>query len=104
LTPLGDHQQWQGIAARMLQASGVHWEQVGDTIHISKLPEKEGSISLPTNFQGLCNSIQQARVCLKSFLNTKKKQFVDRIEQAEGETARSQQVGKTIEQLNQQRP
>lgn len=92
----------QGIAAQLLQVSGVRLEQVGETIHISVVPDtEEGPITLPTDFQEALQQHPAARSLFERLSYTKKKRFVDRIEQAEGEAARSQQVEKTIEQLQQ---
>jgi RNA polymerase sigma factor (sigma-70 family) len=92
----------QGIAAQLLQVSGVRLEQVGETIHISVVPDtEEGPIMLPTDFQEALQQHPAARSLFERLSYTKKKRFVDRIEQAEGEAARSQQVEKAIEQLQQ---
>ena len=92
----------QGIAAQLLQVSGVRLEQVGETIHISVVPgTEEGPIMLPTDFQEALQQHPAARSLFERLSYTKKKRFVDRIEQAEGEAARSQQVEKAIEQLQQ---
>ena len=92
----------QGIAAQLLQVSGVRLEQVGETVHISMVPEtEERPITLPTDFQEALQQHPAARSLFERLSYTKKKRFVDRIEQAEGEAARSQQVEKTIELLHQ---
>jgi ATP-dependent Clp protease ATP-binding subunit ClpA len=47
----------QGIAAQLLQSAGVRWEQVGETVHISVIPETdEGPVTVPTDLQ---ESLQQ---------------------------------------------
>ncbi len=90
----------QGIAAQLLQISGVRLEQVGETVHISVIPEmEEGPITLPTDFQEALQQHPAAQTLFEKLSYSKKKRFVDRIEQAEGGAARSQQVAKAIEQL-----
>ncbi len=90
----------QGIAAQLLQISGVRLEQVGETVHISVIPEtEEGPITLPTDFQEALQQHPAAQTLFEKLSYSKKKRFVDRIEQAEGGAARSQQVEKAIEQL-----
>ena len=42
----------QGIAAQLLQVSGVRLEQLGVTVHISVIPDtEEGPITLPPDFE-----------------------------------------------------
>jgi RNA polymerase sigma factor (sigma-70 family) len=61
----------QGIAAQLLQISGVRLEQVGETVHISVIPEtEEGPITLPTDFQ---EALQQHRPYLRSCLTPRKR-------------------------------
>ncbi|GAC1349148.1 MAG: hypothetical protein NVSMB27_19540 [Ktedonobacteraceae bacterium] len=92
----------QGIAAQLLHVSGVRLEQVGETFHINVIQDtEEGPITLPADFQ---EALQQHPAALSLFERlsfSKKKIFVDRIEQAEGEAARRERMGKVIEQLEQ---
>ena len=74
-------------------------EQVGETVHISRVPDtEEGPITLPTDFQ---EALQHpaAQALFEKLSNSKKKRFVERIEQAKEGTARSQRVAEAIEQL-----
>jgi len=90
----------QGIAAQLLQVSGVRLEQLGVTVHISVIPDtEEGPITLPPDFEEALQQHPAAHSLFEKLSYSKKKRFVDRIEQAEGEAARSQQVEKVIEQL-----
>src|SRR6266700_1236754 len=41
----------QGIAAQLLQVSGVRLEQIGDSVRIRTEPDKEEPITLPTALQ-----------------------------------------------------
>jgi RNA polymerase sigma factor (sigma-70 family) len=91
----------QGIAAQLLQTSGVRLEQVGDMVRISIVPDEEGLITLPADLQEALLQHPDAHSLFEKLSYSKRKKFVDWIEQAEGEAARSQQVEKTIEQLNQ---
>jgi len=90
----------QGIAAQLLQISVVRLEQVGKTVHISMAPEpEEGPITLPTDFQEALQQHPAAQTLFEKLSYSKKKRFVDRVEQAEGGAARSQRVVEAIEQL-----
>jgi len=90
----------QGIAAQLLQLSGVRLEQVGETVQISVTPdEEEGTITLPPDFQKALEQHPAALSLFEKLSYSKKKRFVDHIELAGGEDARSQRVEKAIEQL-----
>jgi ATP-dependent Clp protease ATP-binding subunit ClpA len=92
----------QGIAAQLLQISGVRLEQIGESVRLSIVPEtQEGPITLPTDFQEALKQHPDARSLFEKLSYSKQKRFVDEIEQAEGDAARSQQVEKTIAQLEQ---
>ena len=90
----------QGVAAMMLQVSGVRLEQVGETVHISRVPDtEEGPITLPVDFQEALQQHPAARSLFEKLSYTKQRRFVDRIEQAKEEATRSQRVVEAIEQL-----
>jgi RNA polymerase sigma factor (sigma-70 family) len=92
----------QGIAAQLLQVSGVRWEQVGETVRISVVPDtEEGPITLPVDFEEALNQHPEARSVFEKLSYSKKKRFVDQIEQSAGEAARRQHVEKIIEMLAQ---
>ncbi|HEV2659000.1 MAG TPA: sigma-70 family RNA polymerase sigma factor, partial [Ktedonobacteraceae bacterium] len=77
----------QGIAAQMLQVSGVRLEQVGDTAHIIKVPgDTEEAITLPADFQAALQQHPAANAFFEKLSYSKQKIFVDHIEQVEGET------------------
>ena len=89
-----------GIAAQLLKVSDVRWEQVGDRVQISVVPDTaEGTITLPPDFQTALQQHPAAHAIFEKLSYSKKKRFVDHIEHAEGEAARSQQVEKAIEIL-----
>ncbi len=84
----------------MLQVSGVRLEQVGEMVHISRVPDtEEGPITLPVDFQEALQQHPAARSLFEKLSYTKKRRFVDRIEQAKEEATRSQRVVEAIEQL-----
>ncbi len=90
----------QGIAAQLLQVSGVRLEQVGETVQISVTPdEEEGPVTLPADFQEALQQHPAALSLFERLSNSKKKRFVDHIELAGGEDERSQRVEKAVEQL-----
>ncbi len=73
----------QGIAAQLLQISGVRLEQVGETVHISVIPEtEEGPITLPTDFQ---EALQQHRPYLRSCLTPRKRGLSTGLSKPKGE-------------------
>lgn len=89
-----------GIAAGLLRASDVHWEQVGERMQISVTPETEqGPITIPPDFQEALQQHPAAQMIFDKLSSSKKKRFVDHIELAAGEDARKQAVEKTIELL-----
>ncbi|HEV2579575.1 MAG TPA: sigma-70 family RNA polymerase sigma factor [Ktedonobacteraceae bacterium] len=98
----------QGIAAQLLQVSGVSLEQVGETTRISIASDTEGlPITLPADFQEALQQHPAANAMFEKLSYSKKKSLVDHIEHADGEAARSRQVEKAIElleQIHQQRP
>lgn len=90
----------QGIAAKLLEVSGVHLERVGDSVRIVITPDiDEGPLTLPPDFQQALEQHPAARALFEKLSYTKKKGFVDRIEQAGDAAARSQQVAKAVELL-----
>lgn len=90
----------EGIAAQLLKVSEVRWEQVGDRVQISVVPDTaEGPITLPPDFQEALQQHPAAHAIFEKLSYSKKKRFVDHIEHAGGEAARSQQVEKAIEIL-----
>ncbi|HZR42417.1 MAG TPA: sigma-70 family RNA polymerase sigma factor [Ktedonobacteraceae bacterium] len=91
----------QGIAAMLLQISGVRLQQEGEKARISIIPDEQGTITLPPDFQLTLEQHPAERSLFEKLSYTKQKIFVDRIERAEGEAARSQQIEKIIEQLHQ---
>lgn len=106
-TAIGPHdllvailREGQGIAAKLLEVSGIHLEEAEETVRIVKVPEAdEGPIVIPADFQEALEQHPAAQSLFEKLSNSKKKNFVDRIEQAEGETERKQQVEKAVEQL-----
>ena len=90
----------QGIAAQVLHDSGVRWKQVGKTVEISVTPEaEEEAITLPADFQEALQQHPEAQKGFEKLSYPKKRRFVEQIEEAGGEAARSQQVKRVIEVL-----
>ena len=90
----------QGIAAKLLEVSGVRLEQVREEVRIIVILDTEdGPITVPQDFEAALQKHPGARTLFEKLSNSKKKRFVDHIERAEGEAARKQQVEKAIEQL-----
>ena len=91
----------QGIAAQLLQVSGVRLEQVGETVHISVIAETEGGpITLPADLQEALQQHPEAQALFEKLSYAKKKSFVERIEQDKEGTTRSQRVVEAVEQLH----
>lgn len=92
----------QGIAAQLLRVSEVRWEQVGERVQISVMPEvEEGPITVPQELQEAFQQHPTAQTIFEKLSSSKKKRFVDQIEQTEGEAARRQRVEKFIALLQQ---
>ena len=73
---------------------------MGDTLHISKAPEtEEGPFTVPTDFQEALQQHPAARSVFERLSSSMRKMFVDVLNQADGEAARSHLVRKMIEQL-----
>ena len=68
--------------------------------HVSKAPETEvGPLTVPTDFQEALEQHPTARSVFERLSSSKKKRFIDVLEQAKEETLRSQLVGRMIEPL-----
>ena len=90
----------EGIAAGLLKASDVHWEQVGERVQISVAPEiAEEPITLPPDFQEALQQHPAAQTLFEKLPPSKQKHFIDPIVNAAREDARKQQVAKAIELL-----
>lgn len=90
----------QGIAAMLLQISGVRLEQVGETVQIVKVPDPvEGPVAVPADFQEALQQHPEARLWFDRLSGSKQKWFVDRIEQATEAAARSLRVAEVIKLL-----
>jgi len=90
----------QGIAAQLLQVSGVRMEQAGETVHIRVIAEAEdGPITLPADLQEALQQHPAAQALFEKLSYSKKKSFIERIEQDKEGTTRSQRVANAVEQL-----
>ena len=97
----------EGLAAGLLKASDVRWEQVGERVQINVIKEAdEGPITVPPDFQEALQQHPAAQTLFEKLSPSKQKHFVDPIENAVGEEARKQQVEnfiKVLEKIQQQR-
>jgi len=90
----------QGVAAQLLYSTGVRLEWVGKSVRISILPDTgEEPITLPLDFQEALQPHPAIQAMLEELSYRRKRSILDRIEQAEGEAARHQQIEQTIERL-----
>jgi RNA polymerase sigma factor (sigma-70 family) len=90
----------QGIAAMLLQISGVRLSQVGETVQIVKVPDPvEGPVTVPADLQEALGQHPEARLWFDRLSGSKQKWFVDRIEQVTEAAARSRRVAEVIQQL-----
>ena len=91
----------QGIAAGLLRASEVRWEQVGERMQISVVQNVEDGppIVVPTDLQEALQRDAKALAIFEKLSYSKKKRIVEHIEHADGEAARKQQIEKAIELL-----
>ena len=90
----------QGIGAMLLQMSGVHLEETGETVRIVKVPDPVVEpVVEPADLQEALQQHPEARLWFTRLTNAKQKRFVDHIEQAADTAERSQRVTWVIEQL-----
>ena len=90
----------QGIGAMLLQMSGVHLEETGESVRIVKVPDPVVEpVVEPADLQEALQQHPEARLWLTRLTNSKQKHFVDRIEQATDAAERRQRVAWVIEQL-----
>jgi RNA polymerase sigma factor (sigma-70 family) len=94
----------QGMAAMLLQASGVRWQQVGQHIEMSILSGDEGKpLALPADLQTALEQHPGEQRLFEKMAGFKQKQLVDWVEHAEGEAARKQAIELVIQLLQQAR-
>ena len=97
---VGIMREGEGIAAKMLQVSGVQVAWVDGEMHLSKVAEVEAdSLTLPADFQAALAQHPAAQIVFEKLSPSMKKIFIDFIEQASGEAVRNQQIGVVIGQL-----
>jgi RNA polymerase sigma factor (sigma-70 family) len=90
----------QGIAAMLLQMSGVRLSEVGETVQIVRVPDPvEGPVAVPADLQEALGQHPEARLWFDRLSGSKQQWFVDRIEQATDATARNRRVAEVIQQL-----
>lgn len=90
----------QGIAAMLLQMSGVRLSQVGETTQIIKVPDPvEGPATIPEDLQEAFEQHPEARLWFDRLSGSKQQLFVDRIERVTEAAERSSRVAEVIRQL-----
>jgi len=90
----------QGIAAMLLQMSGVRLFQVGETVQIVRVPDPvEGPVTVPADLQEALGQHPEARLWFDRLSGSKQQWFVDRIEQVTDAAARNRRVAEVIQQL-----
>lgn len=94
----------QGVAAMLLQISGVRWQQVGQTMQISVMPDDAGSpLIVPPDLLAALQQHPEEQSLFERLPSSKQQALVNQVEQAEGEAARKRAVDSAIEQLRQAR-
>jgi RNA polymerase sigma factor (sigma-70 family) len=94
----------EGIAAMLLQVSGVRWEQVGDTVQISVIPDDEGKpVAVPADLQAALQPHPDEQRLFEKMSALKQRQLIEQLEYAEGDAARAQAVARVVELLQQAR-
>jgi uncharacterized protein YdeI (YjbR/CyaY-like superfamily) len=92
----------QGVAAMLLQVSGVRWEQVGQALQISVTPDDEGHpVVVPADLQAALQQHPDEQQVFENLSAIKRQQLIGSIERAEGEAERGQAVAGIIELLQQ---
>jgi RNA polymerase sigma factor (sigma-70 family) len=90
----------QGIAAMLLQMSGVRLSQVGERVQIVRVPDPmEGPVTAPTDLQEALGQHPEARLWFDRLSGSKQQWFVDRVEQVTDAAQRSRRVAEVIQQL-----
>ncbi|HEY0755563.1 MAG TPA: Clp protease N-terminal domain-containing protein [Ktedonobacteraceae bacterium] len=90
----------QGIAAMLLQMSGVRLSQVGETTQIVKVPDPvEGPVTIPEDLQEAFLQHPEVRIWFDRLSGSKQQLFVDRIERVTEAAERSSRVAEVIRQL-----
>ena len=92
----------QGVAAMLLQVSGVRWEAAGPDVRISVTPDDEGKpVALPADLQAVLQQHPDAQRLFERLSGTKQQRLVSHVERADGETARRQAVERVVGLLRQ---
>lgn len=90
----------QGIAAMLLQMSGVRLSQVGETTQIVKVPDSvQGPVTVPEDLQEALEQHPEARLWFDRLSGSKQQLFVDRVERVTEAAERSSRVAEVIGQL-----
>ena len=92
----------QGVAAMLLQVSGVRWRQDGQTVEIS-VPDPAGGSPppVPADLQAALAQHPDAQNMYTLLASFKQKQLIDQIEHVDGEAARGKAVERVIGILHQ---
>lgn len=94
----------QGIAAMLLQVSGVRWQQVGQTVEISFIADDESKpLAVPADLQAALEQHPDERALFERLASFKKQPLIDQVERAEGEAVRKQAIERVIQLLQQAR-
>jgi RNA polymerase sigma factor (sigma-70 family) len=94
----------QGVAAMLLQVSGVRWQQVGETVEISVIPDDEGKpLAVPPDLQEALQQHPAEQRVFEKMSAIKQQHLIDQIDRSAGEAARRQAVERVIALLQQAR-
>lgn len=90
----------QGVAAMLLQVSGVRWQQVGDTLQISIIPDDEGKpVAVPADLQAALQQHPDEQRLFEQLSGFKQQQLIDWVAHAEGADAKQAQVTRILDML-----
>jgi RNA polymerase sigma-70 factor (ECF subfamily) len=94
----------QGVAAMLLQVSAVRWQQVGDTLQISVIPDDEGKpVAVAADLQASLQQHPDEQRFFERLSGLKQQQLSDMVARAEGADAKQAQVERIITMLRQAR-
>lgn len=94
----------QGVAAMLLQVSGVCWEPAGDTLQIRVIPADQGKpVTIPTDLQTALQQRPGEQRVFEAMSGIKQQGLIDRIERAQGEAARRQALEGVLDLLRRAR-
>jgi RNA polymerase sigma-70 factor (ECF subfamily) len=90
----------QGVAAMLLQVSGVRWQEVGDALQINVTPDEAGKpVALPDLLEHALQRYPDEHRIFEKLSGLKQLQLADWVTNAQGEEAKKQAVERVVQIL-----